>query len=272
MTVRLRVVLGLALLVASCDRGPGNPPGLEGAAPLVAEFARVAKGLDDIASAVTTWSGEGGLPGALVDDMMEVGDAARAVLHAAEPDGDAGAPALSGAVTDAANDVVLHLVTAAGGRADGPGRMVLDPPAPVAFVTNAKASPPDPSRADPPGRDRTELGKIEAHERLEGDLRREIEHFVYVALLAHPGTRAALAPRLSPDDLPAEVPDDLNLPVATRAEWREDLFDDHNRFVVPSPLDPGRWRSFIGWTKVVSPKLRFAVQNLTDPAFRRVSG
>lgn len=270
MNRRCRIVLGLALLVAvSCDRGPGDPPGLEGAGPLVAEFARVAEGLDDVASAVATRSGEGELPGSVVGDMTEVGEAARAVLHAAEPDGPAGVAALERALVAAANDVVRHLVTAAGGREGGPGRMVLDPPNPVAFETDAKV-PPEPSMDPPPGRDRSRLGMVEAQERLQEALRGEIEHFVYVALLAHPGTRAALAPRLSPDDLPAEVPDDLNLPVDNREDWREKLFDEHDRLVVPSPFDVVAWRAFIGWTKVVNPTLRLPVSDLTSPATRLV--
>lgn len=267
----LRVVLVL-LVAGACDRGPGGAPGLEGAAPLVAEFARVAKGLDDIAPAVAAWNGEGELPGSLAADITEVGEAARAVVQAAEPDGDAGAAALSDAVAKAANDVVRHLVTTAGGREETPGRMALDLPSPVAFDTDAQVAPPPDPLLEDSRRSRTELGKIEAQEQLEDDLHREIQHFVYVALLAHPATRAALAPRMSPDDLPAEVPKDRNLPVATREDWKQDLFDDQNRLVVPSAFDPRRWRSFIGWTEVVSPRLRFAAERLADRVPRLAKG
>ena len=268
MTRRCGVVLGLVLLVAaSCDRGSGKPPGLEGAGPLVAEFARTAKSISNIGSAVATWSGEGELPGSALADVTAVGETARAVLNASEPDGDAGAAALSAAVTDVANEVVRHFVTSAGGRQEGSDRMAIDPPNPVVFDADAK----DPPTAGS-GRDRNEDGKAEARDQLEDILQAEIVHFVYVALLAHSDTRAALAPRLSSDDLPAEVPDDLNLPVATRDEWRQDLFDGQKRLVVPSPLDPVRWSSFIGWTKVVSPKLRFAAESLANRAFRLLSG
>ncbi len=278
MNCRVRVLLILVLLVG-CQRGPDKPPGLEGAGPLVAEFARVAKGLDDIAPRVAAWIDGGELPGALegelpfavVAEMTEVGEAARAVLDAAEPDGDAGAEALAQAVVEAADDVVRHLVTVAGGSEAGPGRMAVNSPGPVAFDTDSKDTPPYRSPFERPGRDRTELGKIEAQEGLEGELRGAIERFVYVVLLAHPGTRAALAPRLSPDDLPAEVPDDRNLPVDSRDDWQRKLFDDQNRLVVPS-LDPVAYRSFIGWIEAVSPDLGFAASRLTDPAFRIVSG
>ena len=271
MNRRFRAALALALLAAvSCDRGPSNPPGLEGAEPLVAEFARAARGLDRIAPALAARSPGDGLPAAAAGPVSDVADAARAVGHAAEPDGDAGGAALSVAVYNAASDVVWHLVTAAGGRAEGTGPMVLDPPATVAFATVAERPYMDELPDEPPGRNRTELGKIEAQERLQGDLYREIVRFVYVALLAHPATRATLAPRLSPDDLPADVPNDLNLPVATREEWREDLFDEQNRLVVPSPFDPGRWRSFQGWVKAVNPLLWAAVDELTGPGRLRI--
>ena len=264
MSRRLRLIVGLVLLVTtSCSRGHGTPPGLEGAEPLVAEFARAAKALDDMAAAIAAHPAGDGLSAAVDGDMTRVGEAAKAVLRAAEPDGSAGAPALSAAVAAAANDVVRHLVTTAAGRAEGPGRMVLDPPAALAFVVDATV-PPDPD--DSPGRNRTERGKIEARALLRDELRGEIVHFAYVALLVNPATRSALAPRLSPDDLPAEVPDNRNLPVATRDEWRQQLFDDRSRLVVPGPFDPVRWRSFLGWVEAVNADLGVAVHEVTEPA------
>lgn len=113
-----------------------------------------------------------------------------------------------------------------------------------------------------------ELKGVEAQERLEGDLRRTLEHLTYVSVLTDPDERAALGLQLSPTDLPAEVPADLNLPVATREEWVRDLFDEHGNLVVPQPSDPGRWRSFIGWAKTVNPELRARVSDLTGPMFQ----
>lgn len=263
MSRRVRLIVGLVLLAtASCDRGSGKPPGLEGAEPLVAEFARAAKALDDIAAAIATRPAGDGLPAPVDGDMTRLGEAARAVLRAAEPDGSGGAPALSAAVAGAANDVVRHLVTTAGGRAEGPGRMALGPPAALAFVVDATV-PPAPD--DSPGRNRTERGKIEARGLLRDGLRGEIVHFAYVALLVNPATRSALAPRLSPDDLPAEVPN-RNLPVANRDEWRQQLFDDSSRLVVPGPFDPVRWVSFLGWVEAVNAELGVAVHQVTEPA------
>lgn len=112
-----------------------------------------------------------------------------------------------------------------------------------------------------------ELKGIEAQERLEGDLRGTLEHLTYVSVLADPDERAALGLRLSPTDLPAEVPAGRNLPVATREEWIENLFDDHGRLVVPQPSDPVRWRSFLGWAEAVNPDLRARVRALTDPMY-----
>jgi hypothetical protein len=227
----------------------------------VAEFARVSKSLDDAAAAIASGSDASRLPGPAVRTLTEIGEAAGAVLHAAEPKGEAGAAALQEALADAADDVVRHLATAAGGQEQGHGRVVLSPPAMVAFDTDTKTPPPE--------QDRSSRGMAAAHESLLAGLTREMEHFVYVALLANPRTRATLAPHLSPDDLPPEVPD-LNLSVATRDEWRVQLFDDQNRLVVPSSYDPLRWKSFLAWAETVNPAIRNAVSDLTRPAFRLV--
>ena len=117
-----------------------------------------------------------------------------------------------------------------------------------------------------------ELKGIEAQERLENGLSRTLEHQAYVSVLTDSAERAALGLRLSPADLPAEVPTDLNLPVATREEWARDLFDDRGNLVVPQPSDPRRWRSFIGWAETVNPELWDRVSDLTDrmfPSFER---
>lgn len=251
----------LALLVVSgCGRGPAEPPGLEDAGPLVAEFAEAAKRLDGLAPALTARSDPSKIPGAAVDSLREVGDAARRVLDAAEPEGPAGVMAVQEALADAAAEVVRHLVTAAGGHQEPSGRMVLDPPATVAFDTDGEVLPLD--------SDRSELGMAEARERLRGDLARQITHFVYVALLANADTRTALAPRLSPDDLPAQVDPALNLSVANREEWRQELFDDQERLLVPTPLDATGWNAFLGWTEAVNLTLVDPVSELTSPAFR----
>lgn len=263
MTWRVRILL-ILVFFAACDRGPDKPPGLAGAGPLVAEFERVAKGLDDIAPVVATWNGKGELPDALVADMTEVGKAARAVLDAAEPDGDAGAAALRAAAVDAADDVVHHLITVAGGHELGPGRMALNP-GPVAFDTDDRNWPPGPTPLR--ARNRTEA-KFAAQEVLEDALRGEIERFVYVALLAHPGTRATLAPRLSADNLPTEVPPDGRFSVFTLERWRMDLFDDQNRLIVPNPADQLTYENFTGLVKVVSPDLGVAVSSLMSPVFQ----
>lgn len=113
-----------------------------------------------------------------------------------------------------------------------------------------------------------ELKGIEAQEAMEGDLRGTLEHLTYVSVLADPDERTALGLRLSPTDLPTEVPRDLNLPVGTREEWARDLFDEHGKLVVPQPSDSVRWRSFIGWAKTVNPKLWDRISDITDPMFQ----
>jgi hypothetical protein len=246
--------------IAGCDHGPAKPPGLEDAGPVVAEFAEAAKRLDGLASTVAASSNPSKIPGVAVDRLRNIGDAARPVLDTAEPEGSAGVMAVQEAVAKAAGDVVRHLVTAAGGHPETSGRMALDRLAMVAFDTAGKVAPQE--------YDRSDVRMAEARQRLRGDLAQEIERFVYVALLASPDTRAAFAPRLSPNDLPAQVDPALNLPVATREEWRQELFDNQDRLVVPSPLDSRSWNSFLGWAEVVNPTLWDAVYDLTSPAFR----
>ena len=113
-----------------------------------------------------------------------------------------------------------------------------------------------------------ELQGIEAQERLEGDLRGTLEHLAFVSVLADADERAVLVLRLSPTDLPAEVPAGLNLPVTTREEWVRDLFGEDGQLVVPQPSDAVRWRSFIGWVKTVNPDLGARVSELAKPMFQ----
>lgn len=260
MNRRAWVALGLTLLTAAaCDRGPGDQPGLEDAGPVITGFARVAKGLDTLAPAVAASGGGANPPAAVVGSLVNVGEAAREVLDAAEPVGPAGVAAVQRALADAADEVVRHLVTAAGGRDEG-GRLVLAPPATMAFHLGGQPAPLD--------GDRSERGLDQSRQRLADDLTLEVDRFVYVALLANPDTRAAFAPRLSPADLPVDVDPALNLSVATREEWQDELFDEQDRLVVPSPFDARRWKAFIGWAWAVNPTLRNQVSDLGIEAIR----
>jgi hypothetical protein len=112
-----------------------------------------------------------------------------------------------------------------------------------------------------------ELDAAEKRDRLKADLTQNLEHLAYVSVLGDPEERAALGLRLSPADLPAELPADLNLSVTNREEWARDIFDEKGQLVVPQPSDPGRWNSFLAWTKTVNPELRNRVSALTDPMF-----
>lgn len=104
-----------------------------------------------------------------------------------------------------------------------------------------------------------------AHARLRADLSAHLDHLTYVSVLTDATERGALDLQLSPADLPAAVPPELNLSASSREEWVRDLFDDQGRLVVPQPSDPRRWSSFLGWTEAVNPKLMDRVSQLTDP-------
>lgn len=256
---RIGLLLAL-LLVGGCDRGPGRAPGLEGAGPLVSEFAQRARQLDHLASKLAE-NHVGDLPGSVRSDLTEVGEAARKVLLAAEPDGSSGVAAIEQALAEAAAKVVRHLVTTAGGHDDGPTRMTLQGPPPVVFELDRDPSTPTFDR-------RTAEDLAQGRSRLQADLGLEIERFIYVALLANPTTRSTLAPRTAPAELPASVDPNLNLSVSTREEWRDHLFDGSGRLVVPSPNQAARWASLLGWAEAVNPKLMDAVNDVTAPAFR----
>jgi hypothetical protein len=102
---------------------------------------------------------------------------------------------------------------------------------------------------------------------LRGDLSNNLKHLTYVSVLTDPAQRAALDLHLSPSDLPAELPRNLNLNVTTRQEWLRDLFDDQGRLTVPQPSDVGRWKSFLRWSETVNPRLEDRVRELTNPMF-----
>jgi hypothetical protein len=184
------------------------------------------------------------------------------VLNRAEPEGPAGVVAVRGALADAANAVVQHLVEAAGGREEGANHLVSLAPKPVAFNTNVPAPPLESNR--------TPQGMAEGRSRLRGDLSLEIEHYIYVALFASTPARMKLAPLLSPTDLPKEVDPELNLTVSTTDEWRRLLFDDRDRLVVPSPFDADAWIAFLGWIEKVNPSLLDAVRALTEAPFHEL--
>jgi hypothetical protein len=250
-------------VLGACSGGSGKAPGLKDAGPVVATFAQAGKALDGLGAAIARRPVEDDkVPFLLEDKLRELGTTARRVLDRAEPTGPAGVAAVQKELAAATTDVIRHLVMTAGGTADGPNNLVSSQPEQLAFRINVSALPLQ--------SDRSAKGKVEGRSRLKGDLSLEIEHFIYTALLANPASRAKLAPRLSPADLP-KVPDpELNLNAETTDEWRQQLFDTANRVVVPSPFQVSEWKAFLSWAESVNPTIRDSERRLTQIAFNEL--
>ncbi|MGH9043227.1 MAG: hypothetical protein ACRDZ3_23710 [Acidimicrobiia bacterium] len=118
---------------------------------------------------------------------------------------------------------------------------------------------------------RNQRGREELRSRLDASL----QHLAFVSLLADPSARAAMHLRLSPADLPAELPVSPTDPTGgvdphvagfeSVDEWRRVMFDDRGRLVVPDPNDPdGDWGAFLAWAQYVNPDLAVAARKLHD--------
>ena len=92
-----------------------------------------------------------------------------------------------------------------------------------------------------------------------------------MSLLADPASRVALHVRLSPTDLPADLPrtgptgavDPLIGGFNSVDEWRDQLFDKNGQLVVPDPnVDGVAWRAFLAWAYHVNPDLAAAVDQM----------
>jgi len=260
MKVFLRAIacVSTLTLMIACERGSASVPGLEGAGPLIAEFANAGKALQGLGSASAQNSGGQNAPSSHRDQLRKLGESAYAVLQSAEPTGSSGVEAIQEELAAAASDVVQHLVTIDGGTQHGPDNLISAPPQQVSFAVNVPARPLD--------TDRSERGKNTARVRLKADLSLEIEHFIYAALLANPAARAKFCGRCTQEDLPATVDSALNLPFDTTDEWRRLLFDEAGHLILPSPFSD-RWVAFQGWTAAVNPALGDAARPLAQIAF-----
>ena len=260
MTRRCFVTLLLVAVIASCNRGAGKGPGLADAGPPIADFVEAGKALAGLGAAVAAiTTANRFVPADYKGRLKELGAAAKRILSRAEPPGRAGAAAIQDALAGAATEVITHLVMGAGGAHDGPNTLVSSPPGEIVFAINV------PFTLGPYEPDRSKGGISDARDRLQSTLRREIEHFIYVALLADPSARNKLAPRRSPQDLPTVTPD-LHLSVDTTQQWRYKLFDKDDRLVVPSQIDTGKWLSFQEWSQIVNPTVIEPVAALSDIA------
>jgi hypothetical protein len=101
---------------------------------------------------------------------------------------------------------------------------------------------------------------------LKQDQEVDLLGLLYVALLANPQARAALAPNLSPDDVPEVTPElaeKLNLPVE-RTAWQAALFDNAGLLVLPTSEEATRYTLLRDWALVVNEGLAAHAEGLFD--------
>ncbi|HLF40409.1 MAG TPA: hypothetical protein VI854_02930 [Acidimicrobiia bacterium] len=109
-------------------------------------------------------------------------------------------------------------------------------------------------------------------EALQRRLDASLRHLAFVSLLADPSARAALHLKLSPADLPAELPVNRTNPTGgvdnyldgfeSVDEWRDQIFKDGN-LVVPDPNADGvAWDAFVAWAQYVNPDLAAAARQM----------
>lgn len=251
----LRVLaVGLAVVAGACSGGGSGPE------RVTAEEARAR--FDDLIEALEVLPGVAAtmgrsvhpeqVPSAMHERLTRIGPLAEAVadLVASEVLDEAVAEEiLDGRVR--VERFGLQLALRAGGTAEGDDRVAVGP---VVIVADTRESIRSAVRggldnADPSARASVFLSRFQNY----------CLHFADVVLLLDPASRGALAPRLSPDDLPAELPinpetqkvDGHLFEIPTVEEWRRLLFDGQGRLIVPdADFRPGE---FDAWAKYVNP-------------------
>ncbi|MGH9023352.1 MAG: hypothetical protein ACRDV9_09695 [Acidimicrobiia bacterium] len=186
--------------------------------------------------------------------LDRVAEARRDVISSLEPGGDSGAAAVLEALESEMAGARRRLGELAGGTPAGEGRLVLAPPAPAVIVTDTTSQ--DMSRRLKQLDVRNDDPSIERVV-VQGEIDADLFALACLALLADPGARARLAPKLSPADIPevtAVVAEEEHLGSTTRQAWQEAIFDDQGRVVLTPSTDP-RYTLFRAWAEKVNPGL-----------------
>ncbi|MGH6832658.1 MAG: hypothetical protein ACRECM_06515, partial [Methyloceanibacter sp.] len=214
-----------------------------------AAIARFGEALDELhdAASLTGGSGPPEQVAPVADDGVATGatfaldriaEARRDVLISVL--GDSGPAAVLRAVVLEIASARRRIAELAGAAPDGPGRFSLPPPAKVIVLTDVTEE----QIAD--GVEQLKLRRGDfGFERLviRGFIDAGLFALASEALLADPGARARLAPKLSPDDIPEVTPElanQLGLGGTTRRIWQEAVFDGEGRLVL-TPAEDGRY-------------------------------
>lgn len=234
------VVWGL-LAAPACQSDP--PVGIGDAAPLIADYEEALGQLDEVVAALDVGSAppekllrvpqEDTIPAAVLGDLNRIGERMARVTFSVMS-GSSDPQAVTVALAAATARVRRDLADAAGATIEG-RRAVLPPPDPI----------------------------------VKGDLWVDLAGLIYVALLANPQARSALAPNLSPAAIPEVTPElaeELNLPVGTRKEWQDALFDEGGRLVLPTSEEGARYNLLREWALAVNEGLAAQATGLFDIA------
>jgi hypothetical protein len=90
---------------------------------------------------------------------------------------------------------------------------------------------------------------------IQGHIDADLFALASESLLADPGARARLAPKLSPNDIPDVMPelaDEAGIGAATRLAWQEAIFDSQGRLVL-TPSADDRYMLFRACEQKVNP-------------------
>ena len=258
------VFIAVVMLLGACSHK--KEIGLEaGGRAAIARFGEALDGLHDAASV----TGGAGPPEQIAPDpndgvatgatfaLDRIAEARRDVVNSAVRNSGAAA-VLRAAVLEIAS-ARRRIAEMAGGAPDGPGRFSLPAPAKVIVLTDVTEEQIADSVKE------LDLRKDDVDfERLviRGAIDAGLFALASEALLADPGARARLAPKLSPDDIPEVTPElakQLALGGTTGRQWQEAVFDGDGRIVL-TPAEDGRYTLFRRWAEKVNPQL-FSLAN-----------
>ncbi|MGH8975482.1 MAG: hypothetical protein ACRD0C_20040 [Acidimicrobiia bacterium] len=248
-------------LVLGCSSGDGSGLLDAGvAAPLFDDLYQEAKHMTGVAAVVAGAGAGDDVPLAARRALERLGGLARQVVETVE------LPDAYGAVT-ALERAARDLTLAAGGHDAGRGHVAIRSVI-VAGLTPENAA----LEARKELEDEARTGR--AKETLRSYLRAAAHWLAYAGLLVDPASQAAFAPRLSPTDLPAQLPVNPTDPTGgvdaliegfeSVGEWRDHVFSDRD-LVVPNPnVDAVAWDAFLAWAQYVNPDLAVAADNLYE--------
>jgi hypothetical protein len=255
----MSVVMAVVMLLGACSHEEEAGLDAEGRAAI----GRFGETLDLLHDAASLTGGVGppeqvapvpedGVAAGATFVLDRIAEARRDVVNSAL--GDSGAAAVLRAAVLEIASARRRIAEMAGAAPDGQGRFSLPAPAKVIVLTDVTEE----QLAD--GVKQLDLRKNDVgFERLviRGFIDAGLFALASEALLADPGARARLAPKLSADDIPevtSELAKQLALGGTTRREWQEAVLDGEGRIVLTSAED-GRYTFFRRWAEKVNPQL-----------------